>query len=515
MTEHDETPSLESAEERAQTQEQRAALRREQKLEAALDPEASPSGSEPIPEAAPAPATEASGRREADAPATPKQRREHGRSLREDCPLESHAEWSPGAERPDPLALVEEQNADRIDWLVPVRRARMSPSGFTFYRGAARIMASDLAGSPTSGIRTQICGDAHLSNFGMYASPERRLVFDLNDFDETLPGPWEWDVKRLATSLYIAGRFNGLNKKRSRGLARRAVRRYRKAMAELAEMSVLEIWYSMVEARQAVGANEDAKGRRRQKGAVADAMRKDSRHALARLAERVGGEYRIKHEPPLVVRVRELRDESRRDPIRDAILDAFERYKKSVPDDIEHLLEKYRPVDFAIKVVGVGSVGTRCFILLLEGRNRKDPLFLQVKEANRSVLEGYLPRSRYQKSGRRVVEGQRLMQTVSDVFLGYGTAATGRDFYWRQLRDWKGSDDVENATEEMLEGFADIRGSTLARAHARSGDPIAIAGYLGSSESFDRAVAAFAERYARQNDEDFAAFKAEIESGRA
>ncbi|MHC4957687.1 MAG: DUF2252 domain-containing protein [Planctomycetota bacterium] len=439
---------------------------------------------------------------------------DYGRSLRESVPLESLAEWSPAPNRTDPVRLVEEQNEDRIPWLVPVRRARMSASPFAFYRGAARIMACDLATTPVSGLQTQLCGDAHLSNFGNYASPERRLVFDLNDFDETLPGPWEWDLKRLAASLYIAGRHNGLGRKESRRLARTSARGYRKAMATLAGMRLTDIWHSLVEFDHVVRRVESRKTRKKLEKQKRRAKRKTSRQALDKLAEDVGGEYRIRSEPPLIVPARDIADTVAGTANRDLIHASFEDYQKSLPDNVEHLLRRYRPVDFAIKVVGVGSVGTHSFILLLEGRDRKDPLFLQIKEASKSVLEEHLPASRYRNSGHRVVEGQRLMQAVSDIFLGWTKAGfSGHHYYVRQLKDWKMSLDVESMTGDQLAVMASNRGWTLARAHARAGDPVAMAGYLGEEREFDRAIAAFAERYAAQNQADYDAFLGEIESG--
>jgi len=450
-----------------------------------------------------------------DKPRTPKERREYGRSLREKTPRESHAEWSPAPGRPDPVALLEGQNANRIPWLLPVRRARMAASPFAFYRGGARIVAADLARTPVSGITTQICGDAHLANFGAYASPERRLVFDLNDFDETLPGPLEWDVKRLAASFIIAGRHNGLSKKQSRDIARQTVRTYCAAMEMLAAMRTTDIWYSMVEVDRVRDAVE-AKGVRADVGkAINKAKRKDSRHAMFRLTEQVGGTYRIRSEPPLLVPIRHIPDASLGDEIRRTSLDNLKGYMRNLPDHLDTILRKYRPVDFAIKVVGVGSVGTRCYILLLEGRDHDDPLFLQIKQASESVLEEHLPKSRYRNAGRRVIEGQHLMQTVSDIFLGWSTGSTtGNHYYWRQLKDWKFSADVDNATRNNLEGFASLRGWTLARAHARTGDPIAISGYLGSGKTFSRAMVEFAERYADQNELDYRAFAGEIERGR-
>lgn len=448
-------------------------------------------------------------------PSTPKERSEHGRSLRSKAPRESHAEWSPAPDRPDPVALIESQNVNRIPRLLPVRRARMVASPFAFYRGAARIMATDLASTPVSGITTQICGDAHLANFGAFASPERRLVFDLNDFDETLPGPWEWDVKRLAASFIIAGRHNGLSAKQSRNVAQRAVRTYCQAIDMLAGMGVTDIWYSLVEVDRIRDEAESTGLETRLGKLINKAKRKDSRHARDRLTEKVDGKYRIRNEPPLLVPVRDISDTSLREEIRHTSLDNLKGYLRNVPDHLDHILRKYRAVDFALKVVGVGSVGTRCYVVLLEGRDEDDPLFLQIKQATPSVLEEHLPKSRYRNAGRRVVEGQHLMQTVSDIFLGWSTGSTtGHHYYWRQFKDWKFSADVDNATRENLERFAATRGWTLARSHARAGDPISIAGYLGSGKAFTKAVVEFAERYADQNELDYEAFAGEIESGR-
>ena len=444
---------------------------------------------------------------------SPRERYDYGRSLRKATPLESHAEWTPADDRPDPVRLIEEQNEDRLDWLVPLRRQRMAVTPFTFYRGAARLMACDLAASPMSTVWTQICGDAHLANFGAYASPERRLVFDVNDFDETLPGPWEWDVKRLVASLFIAGRHNGLSKKESRRTARRGARTYRRSMATLAEMGRLDVWYSLVDVDRVAGRIKDPKRAKIALEQASKARRKNSMHALRKLGEKAGRGYRIRHEPPLVIPAREI--PGGEDALRDAVHGAYEEYQRSLPDHVGHVLRGFRVVDLAVKVVGVGSVGTRCFILLLEGRDRDDPLFLQIKEAGRSVLEEHLPKSLYRNPGRRVVEGQRLMQTVSDIFLGWARGhRTGSAYYVRQLKDWKASIDVDAVSGDMLHVLARNRGWTLARAHARSGDPMAIAGYLGDEKTFDRAVVAFGERYARQNAEDHARFVEEIESGR-
>ena len=446
---------------------------------------------------------------------TPEERYEYGRSLREQVTLESHAGWTPSSGRKDPVTLIEEQNKDRVSWLVPVRRARMSISPFTFYRGSARIMAADLADTPVSGLTAQICGDAHLANFGTYASPERRLVFDLNDFDETLPGPWEWDVKRLAASFILAGRHNGLSVKEARKVTQITARTYRQAMAELATMGLTEVWYNLVEADKMLKLAKSGKARKEVSRGVSKAMRKDSRQALEKLAEEVDGKFRIRNEPPLLVPLRDVPEKYDRDKMHEMLVQSLDKYTASIPDHVEHLLRKFKPVDFALKVVGVGSVGTRCFIVLLKGRDGQDPLFLQIKQANKSVLEEYLPSSRYENSARRVVEGQHLMQTVSDIFLGYmESAVSGHHYYWRQLKDWKASVDVDNTSFGHLKEYARTRGWTLARAHARSGNPIAIAGYLGTEKTFDRAIVEFAEQYADQAESDYETFKAQIEDGK-
>ena len=442
---------------------------------------------------------------------------EHGKSLREQTPLSSHGEWSPAQNRPDPISLIEEQNNGRLDWLIPVRRWRMSASPFAFFRGSARIMAADLASTPVSGLEVQACGDAHIANFGLYASPERQLVFDINDFDETMAGPWEWDVKRLAASFIIAARHNDLKIKDSHKATRRMLKTYRKAMADFADMRTTDLWYAMIDEDEFHQAADEEGREDEAKEITEEAQTKDNRHALDRLAEEVDGEYRIKYDPPGLVPLRELRgdlDLNGRE-LQALVNNVFEAYQQSIPHHCKHLLDRFHLVDVALKVGGVGSVGTRCMILLLEGRDREDPLFLQVKQANRSVLEEYVAHSPYKNQGQRVVEGQRLMQTVSDIFLGWSESeSTDHNFYWRQLRDWKGSVDVENINASDLAYLARVCGWTLARAHARSGDPVAIASYLGSSKSFDEALVEFAERYADQNENDYAAFGEEIRSGR-
>lgn len=443
------------------------------------------------------------------------ERSAHGKSLRKQAPRKSHAEWSVGAARPDPIQLIEDQNKNRLNWLIPVRRARMAASPFAFFRGGARIMAADLAKTPVTGLMVQACGDAHLANFGLYASPERKLVFDLNDFDETLEGPWEWDLKRLVASVTIAARHNQLDRDASRKATRQVVQSYREAMDEFAGWRTTDIWYALIDEEAYVARADRERIEKRAMKTIAKAKTKDSRHALDRLAEDVDGNYRIKSEPPLLVPLRELREKLDNVNLEKVIREGYEAYTKCVSPHCHVLLKNYRPVDFGLKAVGVGSVGTRCFILLLEGRDRNDPLFLQMKEATESVLAEHLRASSYETHGRRVVEGQRLMQTTGDIFLGWThTPDTGHDFYWRQLRDWKGAVNVDNLDAAVLNAYAGLCGWTLARAHARSGDPVAIAGYLGSSDTFDQALTEFAERYADQNERDYKAFVEEIRAGR-
>jgi len=441
-----------------------------------------------------------------------------GKSLRSEVPRSSHSQWSPAPERPDPVEVIVSQDETRLQWLVPVRHWRMAQSPFAFYRGAAKLMAMDLATTPSTGIEAQICGDAHLSNFGVYASPERELVFDLNDFDETLPGPWEWDIKRLATSYAIAARHLGMDEQQQRGFASESAASYREAMGEFAAMTFLDVWYSHLRWQDVLDAFSDQltkKQTKKGKKFATKARSKDSLHALRKLAEEVDGSYRIVSQPPLLVPFRDLPEVAGQLEAEVLLDEEFGGYLHSIRDYLAVLLERYEPVDGALKVVGVGSVGTRCGIILLEGRDAKDPLFLQVKEAGRSVLEDHLPPSRYENHGRRVVEGQRLMQAVSDSFLGWNRGeVTGTHYYWRQLKDMKGSVDIDSATPDSLHRFARVCGWTLARAHARSGDEAAIAGYLGSGQVFDRALGDFAIAYADQNERDFEAFTNAIDSGR-
>jgi uncharacterized protein (DUF2252 family) len=459
-------------------------------------------------------------------------RKARGLEARDRAPLSSHAGWAPATDRPDPVGLLQEQDATREPDLVPVRHGRMLVSPFTFYRGAAKIMAADLAGTPTAGLDAQLCGDAHLSNFGLFASPERELLFGLNDFDETLPGPFEYDVKRMAASFTIAARNNGFGKGDTRAMTLASVAAYREAMAGFAQMGRLEVWYAhltedeLLEAmRHAV---KDAKTKKQTKAArraekvaknaAAKAHTHDSLQALSKLGELVDGSYRIVSQPPIVVPARDLSAVYglSSDEIEHAMREEFRAYRATLRGDQRQLLEQFEVIDMARKVVGVGSVGTRAFIVLLQGRDQQDPLFLQVKEATASVLEGCLPKSRQRQHGERVVYGQRMLQAASDIFLGWarGRMDVNRHYYWRQLRDMKGSAEVETMSPLALSFYAGICGWTLARAHARSGDPIAIAAYLGDDDQFDRSISDFARRYADQNEQDYQAFAKAIRSGR-
>jgi uncharacterized protein (DUF2252 family) len=438
-------------------------------------------------------------------------RHERGRAARQVVPRGSHAEWEPAPDRPDPVDLLEAQARDRIPDLLPIRYSRMMASPFAFMRGSAIVMANDLASTPKSGIQSQLCGDAHLSNFGLYASPERALLFDLNDFDETLPGPWEWDVKRLAASFVVAGRDNGFDAADCREAAQTSAASYRRRMAEFSEMGELEVWYLRVGEEEAFGLLSAARTKKTAKKVnrtVRKAHGHDSLQALSKLTKIVDGRRTIIDDPPLLVRIPEG------DEIRVQVNAILESYKRTLQDDRRHLLDRYHFVDTARKVVGVGSVGTRAYVVLLEGRDKNDPLFLQVKEAGPSVLESHVPSSTHEHHGHRVVAGQRLMQAASDIFLGWFRGPAGRDFYWRQLKDMKGSANVEGMSPDELVIYAGLCGWALARAHARSGDRVQIAAYLGKSERFDTAIAAFAEAYADQTERDHAALLAAEKSGR-
>jgi uncharacterized protein (DUF2252 family) len=443
-----------------------------------------------------------------------------GKAARSDAPRSSHATWEPQEDRADPVAVLERQARSRVPELVPIRYARMAASPFAFFRGAAAVMSADLARTPVSGLRVQACGDAHLSNFGVFAAPDRRLVFDLNDFDESLPGPWEWDVKRLAASFAIAGRENGLKGKARRAAVLEAGHSYRDAMRAFASQGNLEVWYARldVEAAMAEVEEEDSQVLTRLRKGIAKARAKDSLRALEKLTETVDGEIRFRSEPPLLVPGEEMLPAAEGPGAIEVLGEVLDAYRDSLPADRQQLLDGYRFRQIARKVVGVGSVGTRAWVVLLTGTDDGDPLFLQAKEAEASVLEPHAGASRFPNHGQRVVEGQRLMQATGDIFLGWcpaiGLDGRRRDFYVRQLWDWKRSAEVERLTPRGLELYARLCGWTLARAHARSGDRVAIAAYLGAGDAFDRAIAAFSESYADQNERDHGALVAAIDSGR-
>lgn len=447
--------------------------------------------------------------------------RAKGREARAAVPLEDHAVFSPTSLRSDPLELLERQGADRVAELLPIRYGRMVSSPFAFYRGGALVMAADLASTTNSGLRAQLCGDAHVSNFGFYASPERNLVFDLNDFDETLPGPFEWDVKRLAASLEIAARSQSFSRSETRSIVLSAVRGYREAMLEFAEMPTQAVWYARLDAKHVLAelrGNVTPRRLRKTQALLEKAPTRDSLQAFSKLTEVVDGQPRITASPPLVVPVEDLFPGEVGETLVEQMEELLAAYRASLASDRQRLFDQYRFVHMARKVVGVGSVGTRAWILLFEGAGSGDPLFLQAKEAQSSVLEQYLGVSEYTNHGERVVAGQRLLQAASDIFLGWqrtnGIDGVDRDYYVRQLRDWKASAEVEGATPSGSRVYAGICGWTLARAHARSGERFAIAAYLGKRETFDQAVAEFAVAYADQNDRDHAALRAAIDQGR-
>jgi uncharacterized protein (DUF2252 family) len=454
---------------------------------------------------------------------TPADRVARGKALRTGVPRANHAAFDPPPGRPDPLTLLAQQAESRVPELVPIRYGRMTVSPFAYFRGAALPMASDLSGTPVTGLSVQACGDAHLSNFGVFASPERHLVFDVNDFDETLPAPWEWDVKRLAASLEIAGRDNGFAARQRRDIVTASVTSYRQAMRDFAGQPNLGVWYAQAdldELRRELAADLTARQRKLVDKGIATAHTRDSMQAVAKLTTVVDGELRIKSEPPLIVPLADLLpDQSDRVGIEDDLADLLDAYKKTLPAERRFLLDQYRIVDIARKVVGVGSVGTRCWIVLLTGHDRSDPLFLQVKEAGRSALSAFAGASRYGNQGQRVVAGQRLMQASSDIFLGWqrvhaGIDGVSRDFYVRQLRDWKFSLDVTAMRPRGMKTYGQVCGWTLARAHARSGDRIAIAAYLGRGNVFEQAIADFAVAYAGQNQRDYDELLSAVASGR-
>ncbi len=449
----------------------------------------------------------------------PRDRAEAGRAARARVPREAHGEWSPPAGRADPVELLQTQAVSRVPELVPIRYGRMLASPFAFYRGAALVMANDLAETPMSGFTAQACGDAHASNFGVFGTPERDLLFDVNDFDETLPGPWEWDVKRLAASLAIAGREVDFDRQAREAIVAACVRSYRGAMKGFAAMHNLDVWYARLDTtviqqwRSQAGKKQVKKAEK----VAAKARAKDSSRGLSKLTTEEDGELRFLSQPPLLVPLVDLLPTRQRSEVTSFIQMLIEQYAQTLRPELRDLLAGYRVVDTARKVVGVGSVGTRAWVILLLGRDGHDPLILQAKEAQASVLEAFVGASRFDNHGERVVVGQRRMQAASDIFLGW-VRATGvdgleRDFYIRQLWDWKGSVELDSGVPSGLSVYGQLCGWTLARAHARSGDPIAISAYLGSADVFDRAVTRFAETYADLNESDYRRLAAAVQSG--
>lgn len=438
---------------------------------------------------------------------TAPERYEAGRSARKRSPRDSHAGWEAPPGRADPVALLEESNRSRVPELVPIRYGRMAASPFAFLRGSATVMAHDLATTPVSGIAVQACGDAHLLNFGLFATPERHLVFDVNDFDETLPGPWEWDVKRLAASVAVAGRQAGFGDEVARAVATGSVRAYRNQISLYGRQGHLDAWYSRIDVEVLEQLASGARIRRNLAKGVAKARQRTALRAAAKLSAVVDGRRRLIDDPPLLEHVSA-------DHFGERVQALYQTYAASLPDDRRDLLDRYRFTDAAFKVVGVGSVGTRCFLVLCQGTHEDDVLLLQLKEAERSVLEPFAGRSGYGNHGRRVVEGQRLMQAASDIFLGWGAGVEGYNFYFRQFRDMKGSFSAEGARPRGLADYARVCGWALARAHARSGEAAGIAGYLGRSDRFDRNVGEFAMAYADQTARDHAALVAAVAEGR-
>lgn len=452
---------------------------------------------------------------------TPQERAARGKAARADAPRSSHAEFMPPPKRADPLEIIEKQSAARVPELVPIRYGRMSEAPFRFYRGAAAIMAADLDRTPRSGLRVQCCGDAHMLNFRLLASPERHLMFDINDFDETLPGPWEWDVKRLSASLVIAGRANGFGSKERASVVRATVRSYRERMRSYAGLGNLDVWYTRFEAdelQEQFAPVFSSGDHGRWEHARERARAHDTLQVFDKLTHVIDGRRQIAPDPPLLVRLQDLLPDTERGGLEQQISRLIERYGQTLQTDRRFLLGSYRLADIARKVVGVGSVGTRCWIILLLGKDDEDPLFLQAKEADESVLAPYAGGSAFSSQGERVVAGQRLMQATSDIFLGWervqGIDGERRDFYVRQLRDWKGVAVSEKMSPKRMGLFGRLCGATLARAHARSGDRIAIAAYLGGGDVFDRALVTFAELYADQNEKDHQALVDAVRAGR-
>jgi uncharacterized protein (DUF2252 family) len=452
------------------------------------------------------------------------ERRRAGKALRKQVPRSSHGDWAPAPDRPNPLSLLQAQDEGRLEHLLPIKYGRMVESPFAFLRGSAAVMAADLAATPVTGIEAVLCGDAHLSNFGVFATPERQLVFDINDFDETFPGPWEWDLKRLAASAVVAGRDNGFSEKVCRRMARAVGETYRKAMGQFAQMHALHVWYYHVDTDSVLAVFEKASSRRAQKGAqkmMKKARSKTQKQTLDKLTHEGAGGRRIISDPPLLVPLREMTREAivsegeLRLMTEEAIGATWRQYLDSLPDERRYLLQQFRMVDAALRVGGVGSVGTRCNIVLLEGGSGEDYLLLQLKEAGPSVLEQYLDRRGSMEHGERVVTGQRLMQAASDIFLGWHSSPiSDRDYYWRQLKDMKGSADVAAMDEAGFETYVSLCSFCLARAHARTGEEASIRGYIGKNDAFAKAVAKFAVAYADQTERDHQDLVEAIEAGR-
>jgi uncharacterized protein (DUF2252 family) len=434
------------------------------------------------------------------------QRIETGKALRDKLPRSIHAVWQPPANRRDPIDILEESNQDRLPELVPIRYGRMLRSPFTFLRGAAALMAYDLATTPQTGIQVQACGDCHLLNFGLFATPERNLVFDINDFDETHPAPWEWDLKRLVTSLVVAGRDSGLSDGDCQEAVLACAQAYREHLREYSRLSPLEVWYARLDVEDIIAMAPDEKTKKRREEIAEAARQRVIEHLFPKISGQVGGRYRFIDQPPILYHVAEEDFEAR-------VREGLEDYRQSLSAERRVLFDRYRLEDFAVKVVGIGSVGTRCFVTLFFSEENH-PLILQIKEARRSVLEPYTSRSQYDNQGQRIVIGQRLMQSSSDIFLGWCRGRRGYDFYVRQLRDMKFSVPIEGISTGQLQRYAEFCGWTLARADAKSGDAATISGYLGKGDQFDQAMAKFATAYANQTEQDHAALVEAVKTGR-
>ncbi len=450
--------------------------------------------------------------------ATRSERRKMGKALRERAPRGSHGDWSPQPDRPDPISLLQAQDEGRLQHLLPIKYGRMLASPFAFLRGSAAVMAADLAMTPATGLHAQLCGDAHLSNFGVFATPERKLVFDINDFDETYPGPWEWDLKRLGASAVVAGRENGFKEKTNRKLAMAVAETYRRAMERFSEMPTLNVWYYHVDEADVLKVF-DSSSKRAKKGARKMMKKAHSRtqaQTLEKLTEMVDGRRRILNDPPLLVRLSEMLSEEEKAQVTEQDVEKlWLEYLDSLPEERRQLLSRFRMRDGALRVGGVGSVGSRCSIILLEGGGQDDAIILQQKEAGPSVLEPYLAPSTYASHAQRVVQGQRLMQATSDIFLGWTQGSrTGSHYYWRQLKDMKGSLDVAALDKTGLRTYLAVCSICLARAHARTGDTAAVRGYLGGNDSFAQAIADFSVAYADQAERDYQALVDAVKSSR-